>query len=96
MAARQESLTNIPFGKELAELGGYRNKWGNNKISCFQCGVIFEVDEITMLMKHADISFKDAGWLAHTINHPLCKYLQNMPKSTRKRILGRSLPSYAS
>ena len=89
LSVREESLNDIPFEKELAEHGGHRNKRGNNEISCYQCGVIFEVDEIRRLMDHANIDFRDAGWLAHTINYPLCAYLQDMPQDITKRFLGR-------
>ena len=82
------SLEGEPFGEEMAEMGGYRDKWDYNQTSCYFCGLIFQMEEITTIMNHENIDFKDAGYLVHAILHPWCEILQNLPMHDRRKVLG--------
>ena len=89
ISTRQKSLEGETFANELAEIGACRDKWGNNVISCYKCELKFNIEKITEYMEKSNLSFIDAGWLIHTINHPWCDLLQTLPKTSLQKILGR-------
>lgn len=82
------SLEGVPFAEEIANNGGYRDKWEDNQISCYFCGLIFVTPEIMVVMKHENIDFKAAGHLVHAIQHPWCEIVQNLPTDDRTKVIG--------
>ena len=85
---RKKSLEGVEWADELAELGACRNKWENNLIACYQCGLEFEVETIIDTMNNSDLDFMGAGSLIHATHYPSCEQLQNLPVSTLEIILG--------
>ena len=88
LSVRQESLEGYPRSKELAEIGAYCDELQNNTLSCYKCGLVFNIGEINTVMEDTNISFEEAGWLVHTIHQPRCEVLQNLPQQTLKLISG--------
>ena len=88
MNTRLESLKGVPHEKDLAKMGGYRNKWAKTSVSCYQCDFLFEYDEIHRVMNESNISFIDAGYLTHAKVHPWCKILLDLDEKYKEKLLG--------
>ena len=92
MSKRIESLGQINVAADLASIGACRDIWWmNTVISCYRCGMIFDVDEILHYSKRKETSFKMAGLLLHAQYNPWCLFLEGLPIQSRKEILGKLL-----
>ena len=87
-AARMTSLNGLPFAGELAKIGVYLDAWNGYKITCHKCDLIFQIDDIFMMMERDEINFEEAGWLIHIIHHPCCDLVKSLKPEYRNRILG--------
>ena len=85
---RQKSLADNEIGKELAELGAFNNKLRDNRISCFKCGLFFDIQKICAIADRGHLNFVEAGWFIHAKHHPWCKLLEQVHPSTLDSILG--------
>ena len=88
VSIRKKSLEGVEWADELAELGACRNKWENNLIACYQCGLEFHVEKVTEIMNNNKLDFIGAGSLVHATNYPSCELLRTLPKLTLETILG--------
>ena len=87
-SARKASLKGLPHAEELAKIGAYRDALNGDQITCHKCQLIFQVDDIYMMMQHDNINFEEAGLLVHIIHHPWCDFLKALESKSREKILG--------
>ena len=75
---RKESLDGLEFADELSMVGAYKDDFEMfNRISCYQCGLLFNVEEIQQLSSHKKLSFLTASWVFHARSNPWCEFLKN-------------------
>ena len=65
------------YATELSQVGAYSDKMKiRTLISCFTCGLNFDVEEIKRLSEEYFINFLKASWFFHVKSHPWCTFIQ--------------------
>ena len=74
---RFKSLYGNEHSKELSEIGAYRDELQKpGLITCYKCGIIFNLTEIEGISVKEKITWLKAGWFFHVRQHPWCTFLK--------------------
>ena len=73
---RQLSLKDVERGFELSLVGAHKDRF-SSFISCYKCGLLFDVLEIKRLASSLNLSFMKASWLFHARSNRFCAFLGN-------------------